>query len=170
MNSILVDSDEIEYYTFLGPIFEAIHNKQCDYNWLITELNTNWVPDNFLDYFEHYRINEGYWDRDNRYWISGTQLTELINDYNIQFIWGVLSGFSKSEQIDINNLDVVPFADGNTAFWKPGVTVQHPKSEIEIVCWNSTLTLLISKDQSVVNDFREYFKEARDLDEYNSQD
>ena len=167
LNSILVDSSEVEYYTYLGPIFEAIQNKQNDYNWLITELNTNWIPDNFLNYFDQYTIYEGYWDPENRYLISGTQLTKLIKDHKIQFIWGVLSGFNKSEKIDINSLDVVPFADGNTAFWEVGVSVQHPKAEIEIICWDSTLTLLISKDQSIVKNFKEYFKEARDLDEYN---
>lgn len=169
MNSILQDSKQVEYYTYLGPIFESIYNRQIDYNWLLTDLDLNWIPDDFLNYFEQYKINEGYWDRDNIYWITGEQLTKLINKYEIQFIWGVLSGFKKSEDIDISNLSVVPIADGNEGSWRVNSTVQHPKCEIEIICWDSTLTLLISKDQSLVKDFMAYFKDARDLDEYNSE-
>lgn len=128
MNAILVDSHEVEYYTFLGPVFEAIQNKQCDYNWLITELELNWIPDNFLSYFDHFVINDILRNRDNRYWISGDQLTKLVIDHKIQFIWGVLSGFNKSEQIDINDLSAVPYAEGNSAFWKSGCSVQPSKS------------------------------------------
>ena len=170
LNAILVDSNEVQYYTYLGPIFEALHNKQLDYNWLITDLELNWFPDNFLDYFDQVQISEGMWNHDNRYWISGDNLTKLVTDHKLQFIWGVLSGLDKKVQIDINNLSVVPFADGNTDLWKPGNTVQHPNADIEIVCWDSTLTLMISKDQSIIRDFMEYFKDSKDLDEYILED
>ncbi|MDU0206415.1 hypothetical protein ACYEXS_36090 [Paenibacillus sp. MAH-36] len=170
MNAILKDSKQIQYYTYLGPIFEAIHNRQHDFNWLLTDLELNWIPDDFLNYFEDYEINKGLWDRDNKYWISGDQLTNLITNNKIQFIWGVLSGFRKTENIEMKNLSVIPFADGNPELWKPGVTVQYPKAEIEIVCWDSELTLLISNDQSMVKSFMEFFKDAKDLDEYNLKD
>jgi hypothetical protein len=167
VNSILKDSTQVEYYTYLGPIFESIHNRQLEYNWLLTDLELNWMPDDFLNYFDQYEVNDKYWDRDNKYWITGERLTTLITNHNIQFIWGVLSGFKKSELIDIRNLSVCPYADGHTELWRPGTRVQHPKAEIEIICWDSTLTLLISKDQSIVKDFIAHFTEARDLDEYN---
>ncbi|CAN7745790.1 hypothetical protein [Paenibacillus sp. LjRoot56] len=170
MNAILKDSKQIQYYTYLGPIFEALQNRQHDYNWLLTDLELNWIPDDFLNYFGEYQVNKGTWDRDNKYWISGEQLTNLIGKNKIQFIWGVISGFRKSEKIDINNLSVIPFADGNPGFWKPGATVQHPKAEVEIVCWDSGLTLMISKDQSLVKSFMDFFKDAKDLDEYNLED
>ena len=38
---------------------------------------------------------------------------------------------------------------------------------IEVICWDSTLTLLLSKNQTVVQDFKAYFKDSRDLNEYN---
>lgn len=170
MNAILTGSKEIQYYTYLGSIFEAIQNRQFDYNWLLTDLELNWMPDDFLSYFEDYEIKKGPWDRDNKYWVSGNQLTCLIKINKIQFIWGVISGFKKTEEIDIKNLSVIPFADGNPGFWKLGATVQHPKADIEIVCWDSGLTLLISKDQSIVKSFMDFFKDARDLDEFNSKD
>lgn len=72
--------------------------------------------------------------------------------------------------IDIKKLEIEPYADGYEGFWFPGSTVQYPTAELEIVCWDSTLTLLLSKDQTIIEDFKEYFKDARDLDEYNLED
>ena len=46
-------------------------------------------------------------------WIAGEDLSNLVKKYNPQFIWGVLSAFDKSINIDINNLLVEPYANGN---------------------------------------------------------
>ena len=166
MNAILLKSEQVEFYTFLGPIFESIHNKQLDYNWLLTELELNYIPTNFQDYFDDYYNTE---DGDDRYWLSGERLTKLVTDHEIQFIWGLLTAFPKDQSIDIRDLRVVPYVDSNPNFWKPGNSVQHPQGEIEIACWDSTLTLLISKDQQIVQDFRSVFTDAQDLDQYNRQ-
>ncbi|MGD9679441.1 MAG: hypothetical protein AB7V16_13960 [Vulcanibacillus sp.] len=172
MNSILVNSSQVEFYTFLKPIFNSINNKQIQYNWLLTDLELNWIPEDFLDFMEQYKVSDSYWDRENIYWITGEQLTAFTNKYEgIQFIWGILSGFDKSVTIDINNLIEHPFADGNPNFWIPGgVATQHSKAELEIVCWDSSLTLLISNDQEIVKKFSRVFIDARDLDEYNSEE
>ena len=34
---------------------------------------------------------------------------------------------------------------GYDGFWKNPVSIQHPLAELEIVAWDSTLTLLISR-------------------------
>lgn len=167
MNSILENTIQMEFFTYLKPIFASINERQLEYNWLLTDVELNVNFDVLIDYAEQYHVNER---NDNRYWITGKQLTSLVNTHEIQFIWGVLSGFRKSEIIDINNLIVKPFADGYPGFWVPEVTVQHPKAEIEIVCWDSTSTLLISEDQLIVEEFKRYFKDARHLDEYNSEE
>jgi hypothetical protein len=39
----------------------------------------------------------------------------------------------------------LPFADGYKGFWVNNVGIQHPLAEVEIVAWDSSLTLLISK-------------------------
>lgn len=157
MNAILKDSKQVQFYTYLGPIFEAIQNRQYEYNWLLTDLDLNWIPDDFLNYCDQCKIHKALWNRNNVYWLTGEQLTNLVAKYKIQFIWGVLSGFKITEVIDIQNLSVLPLAE-TPELWKPGVTVQHPKAEVEIVCWDSGLTLLISKDQSILNCFMEFLK------------
>lgn len=169
VNAILKDSKQIQFYTYLGPIFEAIQNRQYEYNWLLTDLDLNWIPDDFLDYCDQCKIHKVLWNRNNVYWLTGEQLTNLITKYKIQFIWGVLSGFKNTEVIDIQNLSVLPIAE-TPELWKPGVTVQHSKAEVEIVCWDSGLTILISKDQSIIKNFMGFFEDAKDLDDYNSKD
>jgi hypothetical protein len=80
-----------------------------------------------------------------------------------------LSAFSKTTSIDLDNLEVIPYADGNPGFWVDNTQIQHPKALIEIVCFDSSLTLLLSKDENLTRQFRMYFPEALDLNEYNSK-
>ena len=101
-------------------------------------------------------------------WIAGEDLSNLVKKYNPQFIWGVLSAFDKSINIDINNLLV------GLCKWKRralGTKSKYsaPSSKIEIVCWDSSLMLLLSNDINIDDKFRNYFKEARDLNAYNSE-
>ncbi|MEC0090644.1 hypothetical protein [Paenibacillus macquariensis] len=71
--------------------------------------------------------------------------------------------------MDVNNLSIEPFANGNPNFWIPEPQIQHPLSEIEIVCWDSTSTLCLSKDKEMGNRFKNCFTDARDLKEYNQE-
>lgn len=88
---------------------------------------------------------------------------------NFQWIWGVLSAFSK----DISKDDVLkyplPFADGYTGFWKNPLTLQHPLAEIEITAWDGCFVLFISKDNKQVDLLQESFPFAQDLERYNAE-
>ncbi|EEL30037.1 hypothetical protein bcere0018_9450 [Bacillus cereus Rock1-15] len=97
-------------------------------------------------------------------WIAGEDLSNLVKKYNPQFIWGVLSAFDKSINIDINNLLVEPYANGNEGLWVPSPNIQHPQAKLEIVCWDSYVTLFFSKDEDIDDKFQDYFKSAKKLD------
>ncbi|MDA2424076.1 hypothetical protein PDN55_29220, partial [Bacillus cereus] len=58
---------------------------------------------------------------------------------------------------------------GNEGLWVPSPNIQHPQAKLEIVCWDSSLMLLLSNDINIDDKFRNYFKEARDLNAYNSE-
>ena len=73
---------------------------------------------------------------------------------------GVLSAFDKSINIDINNLLVEPYANGNEGLWVPSPNIQHPQAKLEIVCWDSYVTLF-SKDEDIDDKFQDYFKSAK---------
>jgi hypothetical protein len=79
----------------------------------------------------------------------------------------VFSGFS--EKIDLEEIfrSKLPYADGNPDFWIANPRIQHPLAVIEIIAWDSTLTLLLSKDDEISHCFRAYFQEAKDLNEDN---
>lgn len=164
MNAILQASEEVMFYTYLNPIFKAINNRQLDYNWLLTDLELNDMPEDFLNYTTRQHIY-GEQDRRNKYWMTGEQITRSAEDHDIQFIWGVLVGFRKSVDIELQEQKNILSAE-SSEYWIPGATVQHPQAELEIVCWDSSLTMLISKEQSIVANFKQYFKNAMDLDQH----
>lgn len=152
---ILENSKSVEYYTNLKDVFRAINNIQTNYNWLLTDLECNYYVDKRL--------------RQDKVWISGVELTELVYDNDIQFIWGVLSGFNCDINIDIDNLTIVPYADMNRGLWSPNVEIQHPKADVEIVCWDSTATILMARDERISRDYANYYKDAVRLDHLNME-
>ena len=96
-----VSIEDENYYTYLKKVFDAIGNKQKEYNWLITDCVC--YPDNpkTADMF-----------RKEYCWINGEKLTELIEKEDFQWIWAVLSAFDKSIANDFN------FANGITAIYE----------------------------------------------------
>lgn len=151
----------MKYYTDLAMVFRAIGQRQREFNWLVTNLECNTLP-------------EGLWDTaldstpEKAWWFTGDELTRFVESHDIQFIWAVLSGFRIGVNPDLSHLDLLPCADGNGDLWKPGVRIQHPQAEVEIVCWDSGATLLLACDRELSQRFRSFFPEAVDLDEYNA--
>ena len=146
------------FYTYMSHVFHAIYNAQKDYNWLITALDA--YPSNP----EFERLPDADYT-----WMTGDELTDMVEKEDFQWIWGVLSGFPKNitqEQTLQYNL---PYADGYRGFWKNPVTIQHPLAVTEIVQFDSSLVLVISKQDKIVEDFLVSMPLAEDLEVYNSQ-
>lgn len=157
VKSAILEKGE-QYYTHMAKVFNAIENEQLKYNWLITECECYPGDKNIDEIFSKEYI-----------WISGKQLTEIIRKDDFQFIWGVFSGFSPKVTLeDILRYDL-PFADGYKGFWVNNVGIQHPLAEVEIVAWDSSLTLLISKDDKLVQKFRSNFPLSEDLSALNTR-
>ncbi|WP_324655667.1 hypothetical protein [Bacillus cereus] len=153
MNFILHGSK----YTVLASVFDSFQGREKEFNWLITEMEIVAHQEEKLirDYPKmSYPI----------VWIAGEDLSNLVKKYNPQFIWGVLSAFDKSINIDIHNLLVEPYANGNEGLWVPSPNIQHPQAKLEIVCWDSYVTLFFSKDEDIDDKFQDYFKSAKKLD------
>ena len=164
MNTILQGPCRIPFFTDIRLVLEAFAGRQNEFNWLITDLeyanlDGAEMPPEFI-------LRTGFEPLQFRgpIWLSGKRLSEAIEGRRIQFVWAVLSGFHPNVEIDPTNLEVHPFADGNPGFWKPIVAIQHPRAMVEIVCWDNTLTLLLSKDDDLTRRFREFFPESLDLD------
>jgi len=152
MDLLVCKSNKMEYPTDLRIVFEAFGGKQREYNWLLTDIELNYYPEEFIG--------------KKKLFISGDELTEIVNKNDIQFIWCVLTAFNKDIQIDINRLEVKPFADGNMELWNGSPKVQHPLGIAELVCWDSSLTILITEDLELGKRFKKYFPKAQSLREY----
>lgn len=146
-----------KYYTYLRKVFDAIGNRQNEYNWLITNCECYPATQEFSEML----------DKDYC-WLSGDELTSIVNAEDFQWIWAVLSGFSKDIPLAKVLESPLPFADGYTGFWKNTVSIQHPLASIEIVPWDSSLTLLISNQKNLVDDFMKAFPLSEDLSLYNA--
>ena len=169
----VIDEKSRRYYTYLKEIFEAIDNKQTAYNWLITDseivarseetaaLNTkaSWygvdgkqLPFPVPDYV----------------FLSGAELSEIVARDDAQWIWGVLSGFDPSIPLEEILRYPLPEADGYKGFWQNQPSLQHPLASIEIVPWDSSLVLFLSKSKELVDRFRTAFPGCEDLSEHNA--
>jgi hypothetical protein len=158
MNTILDSYDQMPYHTNLALVFRALDGRQKDFNWLITNFECNFHPDEFP-----------YDSEGKPYWFNGQELTGLVERNDIQFIWAAISGFQPDVIIDLNNLKVEPLAEGHPSLWEERVLIQHPKATVEIVCWDSTYTILLSKNNDLSQRFRRFFPKAKDLNAYNKE-
>lgn len=79
-----------------------------------------------------------------------------------------MSAFSKEIEKEKVLQYKLPEADGCSKIWQNPVTIQHPLAEIEIVAWDSSMTVFISKDDHIVDLVRKNYVLAKDLEKYNS--
>ncbi len=144
-----------KYYTNLKDVFDAINNKQLEYNWLITDCACNTNNPRIIQF------------ENNTYgWITGKELTDMVTNEEFQWVWAVLSAFDKSVTLhDVLEYNL-PYADGYRGFWEKPLTMQHPLSKLEIVAWDSSLTLIFSENKEVVDDFKNFYPHSQDLEEH----
>lgn len=147
-----------KYYTYLPRLFDAIDNAQLEYNWLITACDCN-RPNKVEEEY----LRQGYC------WISGKELTQIVQETQIQWIWAVLSGFEKDIALEEVLAYPYPEADGYPGFWHNPLAMQHPLATVEIVPWDSGLTLFFSKKEELVQKFRAGYPYSEDLFAYNAK-
>ena len=152
MNVILENSPNVAYYTDMRVVMESLGNQFRNYDWLISD------------------IDGGFWDEhapqlEDPTVIDGPHLEQVLSANSGQFIWAVFSAFPRGTAID---LGVLPKADGNPDFWHNKPKPQHPDALFEIVCWDSSATLLIGVPDEMANLFLSAFPEARNLDALNA--
>mgnify|MGYP006971339907 FL=1 len=147
-------------YTYLKKLFLSIRHAQKDFNWLITDCQCCTQSEAFYQRIFQY----------DRYgWLSGEELTRMVETEDFQWIWAVLSGFPRHISLDQVLEYDLPYADMNTGFWTNPVSIQHPLAQVEIVPWDSSCTLVISRNHRIVSDFMDGFPLSRDLSLYNEQ-
>lgn len=155
MKGVIIDKGD-RYFTFLKNLFVSIGNVQKEYNWLIT--GHECYPQN-MEYAK--KLSGEYC------WITGDELTNMVENENFQWIWGVFSAFPKNISQQEVLKSKLPYADGNTGLWQNPVSIQHPLAEMEIVAWDSSMTVIISKNDDIIEKLIESRPWAEDLEKYN---
>ena len=169
----VIDKKSSRYYTYLKAVFDAIENKQAEYNWLITatEIVAHSSRLDALNTSVHWKDEDGKpiaISAPDYYFLSGEELTKIITEDDSQWIWGVLSGFEKSIPLDEILEYPLPKADGYEGFWKNPPTIQNALASMEIVPWDSSCVLLLSTKGEIVEKFKRAFPNSRELSVYNS--
>jgi len=83
MNLILEKTDQVRCFTNMKDVLDAASLAPQDYDWYISDIETNWKPPGFT------------WDHQ---WMTGSDLAELLNEHNIQFIWAVFSAVPRGHR------------------------------------------------------------------------
>ena len=155
MKGLLLEDLSLNYFTNLQDIFSVIEGTQNKYNWLITDYECNIYPSKKIPFNKEIVF------------LEGEKLSEIVTNYKIQFIWGVISGFKKDIALD-NILEYpLPYVNENEEIWSTNICTQNPLADIEIIAWDSTLAIVISKDEEVIEMIKKFYPNAKDLLEYN---
>lgn len=157
MNLIVENSPAIQWYTCLFPFLSRLGPIVDRYLWLLTNIEIN---SGLLPFHE---------DPPEAYWVTGLDLLRFVEEVRPQFIWGVLSAITHNNEQMAKRQECYPFADGNRAFWVGTPRPQHPFAEFEVVCWDSSLTLLIGANDEVAECFRNAYPGTVDLDVENAK-
>lgn len=148
----IIDRKCHESYTLMSIVFSGINDAQKDYNWLITDCE---VCSKNIE-------NEELFSREYC-WLTGEELSRIIEEEDFQWIWGVLSGFEKDIPLEEVLKYPLPDAVDYNGYYKNPLSLQHPLSTIEIVPCDSSRTLILSKDKKVIDDYIEHYPKVQDL-------
>lgn len=123
----------------------AIGVEASAYDWFVSDLETNVAVPAL-----------GFGD----VWVTGDELSKVLTR-DVQFIWGVFSAVPRGIRLDVS---VPPAADGNSSYWQPPeVQPQLEGACFEIVCWDSSATILVGLSLEQAKLFMSTFPEAKAL-------
>ena len=148
----IIDRKNHKYYTYMSRVFQAIGNTQNQYNWLITDC-------------ECYPKNKEIEDLFNqRYcWLSGDELSAIVEQEDFQWIWGCLCGFKKDIPLEKVLLHPLPSAQDYDGYYQNPLSFQHPLSSIEIIPSDSSWILIISEDKNLIDNYLTKYPNCEDL-------
>ena len=146
MNLILEHTNQVPYFTEMGSVFHALKISASDYDWYLSDIETN--------------INvHGLSDSDQ--WLNGEELHRLVAEQKIQFIWAVFSAVPRGARPTITN---APYVDGNPHYWNDTECKPQIKEALfEIACWDSSATILIGITPDMATNFTLAYSDAKPL-------
>lgn len=141
---------------YLNEIFRYMDDRQVNYNWLISDYECYPQKQSIAE-----KLQEEYC------FFSGSELTQIAEDENLQWIWGVFSAFPQYIMKEDILKHPLPQAREYTDIWKNPINIQHPLAEMEIIAWDGIATICLSKDDNIIDLIQKNSKLAKDLEAYN---
>ena len=154
----VIDRKNHRFYTCLSKVFQGINDSQKQYNWLITDC-------------ECYPKNKEIEQMFNRKycWLSGDELSAIVETEDFQWIWGCLCGFPKDIELEDVLKCPLPSSQNYNGYYQNPVSLQHPLSSVEIVPSDSSWTLIISKDKTIIDSYIKKYPKSEDLSAFNQK-
>ena len=145
MDWIIRHSKKMPYHTYLNVILEPFNEQIDNYNWILTELEYNSTIEGLPV------------DLDTDYFILPPADFKLLLNSDVQIWWGIILAVPISYEITLD-IDNLPYAEGNGQIWRNG-NLQYPNAEIEIICFDSSYTIVKFTKEDLSNRFKTFFGE-----------
>lgn len=146
MNLILEKTQQVRFFTNMKAVFEAAGIVVQDYDWYISDIETNFTPDGFFPADQ---------------WMRGEELAAIIQEHDIQFIWAVFSATPKGFRPTVS---AVPYVEGNPDYWNgKDAAPQLDGALFEIACWDSSATILINLPAEAQRSFIATYSDTQPL-------
>ncbi len=145
-NFILEKSQLVPWYTNMCNVFESANIEPQEYDWYVSDIETNWTPPGFSPTDQ---------------WLTGEELAAFLNAYEVQFIWAVFSAVPKGfRPIPVD----APYVEDNPRYWDG--TEPEPQLDgalFEIACWDSSGTILINLPLQAIHSFVTRYPDTKPL-------
>lgn len=155
MNWVLNSESNVDYHTNLSQILKPINNNIQNFNWLLSNLEYT-----VLNLYQ----KELPIDFEKSHFLLSSSEFDIILKTDIQIIWGVIIAISDKVKLNIEE-NHIPYSDGNDEIWVENY-FQNENAEIEIICFDSSCTIVKFRDKQLSDKFKTFFPAAIALKEY----
>ncbi len=141
-------------YTLMKKVFNSMENDQLNYNWLIANYECFPATKEYDELFD--------W---NTVFLSGERITEIVNTEDFQWIWGTFLSFSKDISEDEIMSHKLPWSDEYKGYYQIPLSMQHPLAETEVIAFDSTFTIVLTKSKELYDKIRMAYPLSIDLED-----
>ena len=105
MRGLLINKSKHNYFTNMSEIFNLLPKEELDKNWLISDYVHTSEEDKIIPYYQEYVF------------FNGHELKRILNETELQFVWGVFTSFNKRISYEEISSHPFPLSDGNKEMW-----------------------------------------------------
>ncbi len=155
MTLILEDTEQLEFQLDLIEIIEPIENLVKSLFWVVSDLEYMVLSESDSLLIPEFRSDEQYIK------LKGTRLVEILKENRNQFVWGVFCGsFHDPDELCTVR---IPVADGNERIWTKPDEFFFSDTEIEIICFDSSATIIRFRSQEIEKLWLDRFPDTKQL-------